>query len=76
MIMPNKNITVRYSLLHCGALILVALKDSDTISSLREKTKNQEVLTNYEKFVLTLDYLFAIGVIAFRDGLIVRCTDA
>jgi len=76
MIMPNKNITMRYSLLYCGALILAELKDSDTISSLREKTKNQEELSNYEKFILTLDYLFVIGAIAPHGGLIVRCTNA
>ena len=76
MIMPNKNITVRYSLLHCGALVLTALKSSDTISSLREKTKNQEALSSYEKFILTLDYLFIIGAITLRDGLIERCSNA
>ena len=61
MIMPNKNITVRYSLLHCGALMLSDIKEMDTISSLREKTRIHEMLANYEKFILTLDYLFAIG---------------
>ena len=76
MIMPNKNITVRYSLLYCGALMLSELKDLDTVSSLREKTKNQESLSNYEKFTLTLDYLFMIGAITLRDGLIVRCANA
>jgi len=74
--MPNKNITVRYSLLHCGALLLAELKNADTASSLREKTKGQEALSSYEKFVLTLDYLFIIGAIAFCDGLIVRCFNA
>jgi hypothetical protein len=76
MIMPNKNITTRYSLLYCGALILVKLKDSDTVSSLREKTKNHETLSSYEKFILTLDYLFVIGAIDFRDGVIVRRVNA
>ena len=76
MIMPNKNITMRYSLLHCGALVLAELKDTDTISSLREKTKKQEVLSSYEKFILTLDYLFVIGAITLHDGLIMRCANA
>jgi len=76
MIMPNKNITMRYSLLHCGALLLAELKAPDTVSSLREKTKDQEALSNYEKFILTLDYLFALGIITLHDGLIVRCSDA
>lgn len=76
MIMPNKNVTVRYSLLHCGALVLSELKESDTVSSLRERTKKHEAFSSYEKFILTLDYLFTIGVIALRDGLIVRCANA
>ena len=76
MIMPNKNITIKYSLLHCGAIILNELKWTDTISSLREKTKTHEVFSSYEKFILTLDYLYAIGIIDFRDGLIMRCSDA
>ena len=76
MIMPNKNLTVRYSMLHCGALVLSELSSSETVSSLREKVKHQEVLASYEKFILTLDYLFAIGAITLRDGLIVRCVNA
>jgi hypothetical protein len=74
--MPNKNITMRYSLLYCGAMILAELKGSDTISSLREKTIIREELSNYEKFILTLDFLFIIGAIALHDGLIERCTNA
>jgi hypothetical protein len=74
--MPNKNITVRFSLLHCGAMILSELNNSDTVSSLREKTKNCEELSSYEKFILTLDYLFLINAIDLRNGLIVRCPDA
>jgi len=74
--MPDKNITVRYSLLHCGALVLAEIKNVETVSSLREKTRNQEALSNYERFILTLDYLFAIGAISLRDDLIVRCSYA
>ena len=76
MIMPDKNITVRYSLLHCGALVLAEVKNIDTISSLWNKIKNKEALSNYERFILTLDYLFVIGVITLRDGMIVRCGNA
>lgn len=76
MIMPNKNITLRYSLLNCGALVLTELRESDTVSSLREKTKKHEAISSYEKFILTLDYLFTIGLIVIRDGLIVRCSNA
>lgn len=73
MIMPNKNIKVEYSLLNCGALILQELKNSDTLSSLWEKSKFKDAITSYEKFVLALDYLYLIGAIKVQDGLVMRC---
>jgi hypothetical protein len=76
MIMPNKNILIRYSLLNCGAIILTELGDYNTLSSLRERTKKCDALASYEKFILTLDYLYMIGAIALRDGMIVRCSNA
>lgn len=76
MIMPDKNTHIRFSMLNGGALILSVLKEADTISSLRENTKQLEALSSYEKFVLTLDFLFAIGAITFQDGLLVRCANA
>jgi hypothetical protein len=76
MILPDKNITLYHSLLNCGAVLLSELKVSDTVFSLRERTKNIEILHNYEKFILTLDILYMIGAITIRDDIIVRCIDA
>ena len=73
MIMPNKNIKLEYSLLNCGAIILENLQEIDTISSLWEKARLTETMVNYEKFVLTMDYLFLIDVIRMDNGMIVRC---
>jgi len=73
MILPDKNIKLEYSLLNCGAIILKNLSEAQTISLLWEKVKKQETLVNYEKFLLTLDYLYLINAIAIKDGLIVRC---
>lgn len=72
MIMPNKNIRIEYSLLNCGAVVLSNLRERDTISSLWEKCKTKEILVNYEKFILTLDYLFLIGAVGLVNGLIER----
>ncbi len=72
MIMPNKNIRIEYSLLNCGALLLEELHNRDTISSLWEKSRTKEPLINYEKFILTLDYLFTISAIQMKNGLLVR----
>jgi len=73
MILPDKNIRIERSLIGCGALILKELSDRDTITSLWERVHEKESLRNYEIFILTLDYLFAIGVIDWHDGLLVRC---
>ena len=75
MILPDKSIKLRYSLLSCGAVILNFLSKQQTINALWDKTRDTEELMNYEKFLLTLDFLFAIGAITFIDGMIKRCND-
>ena len=57
MILPDKNIKLEYSLLNCGAIILAEILEPQTISLLWDKVKRYEALVNYEKFLLTLDYL-------------------
>jgi hypothetical protein len=72
MIMPNKFVKLEYSLLGCGAVILKKLSKSDTISSLWDKVRTTKEIANYEKFVLTMDYLYAIGAITNTNGIIAR----
>lgn len=73
MILPDKNIKLEYSLLDCGALILKEMSEPQTISLLWDKVKKHEALVNYEKFLITLDYLYMINAITLKDGLILRC---
>ena len=73
MILPDKNIKLEYSLLNCGALILDEIREQKTISLLWEQVKQKETLDNYEKFVLTLDFLFIINAIKLNDGFLERC---
>lgn len=73
MILPDKNIKLEYSLLNCGAILLEEMTESQTLSILWDKAKKYEALVNYEKFLLTLDYLYLINAITIKDGLIVRC---
>ena len=73
MILPDKNIKLEYSLLNCGALILDEIREPKTISLLWEQVKQKETLGNYEKFVLTLDFLFIINAIKLNDGFLERC---
>lgn len=73
MILPDKNIKLEYSLLNCGALILESLEVPLTISALWEKLKEQKVFVGYEKFILTIDFLYMINGIENENGLIRRC---
>lgn len=73
MILPDKNIKLEYSLLNCGAILLKEISEPQTLSLLWDKVKKYEALVNYEKFLLTLDYLYMINAITTKNGLIVRC---
>ena len=73
MILPDKNIKLEYSLLNCGALVLESLEVPLTISALWEKLKEQKVFVGYEKFILTIDFLYMINFIENDNGLIRRC---
>lgn len=73
MILPTKNIKIQYSLLNCGAIILERLDDRDTVSAIWEKVSIVDALLNYDKFVLAMDFLYMIGAIEYKNGLIVRC---
>ena len=70
MILPNKNIILQYSILGAGANILNELKKAETVSSLWEKSKEKKEIQSFEKFILTLDFLFAVNIIELNDGLI------
>lgn len=72
MILPDKNIKLEYSLLNCGAIVLKELSDPQTISALWDKIKDNKFFVGYEKYILTLDFLFIIGGIKLEDGMIWR----
>ena len=72
MILPDKSITLSYSLVGIGSHILNELAISQTISSLWERVKNHEEINTFEKFVLSLDFLYAIGLIDLKDGIVRR----
>lgn len=72
MILPDKNIKMEYSLLNCGAIVLFCLSEPKTISLLWDAVRTTEQLINYERFILTLDFLFTISAISIEEGFIVR----
>lgn len=73
MIFPNKTTKLSYSLLGGGSFILQELKNPQTVSSLWEKVKiKYKEIKNFEKFILTLDFLYILGMIEFENGLLRR----
>lgn len=72
MIRPSKHITPEQSLLGVGAVVLSALDTVRTPTSLWERVRTNDMVGSYERFVLALDMLFIAGLVALRDGLIVR----
>ena len=72
MIIPNKTIRLQNSLLGMGAQILSELHASETVSSLWEKIKKSKEINSFEKFILTLDFLFILNLINFEDGVLLK----
>lgn len=70
MILPNKNVTLRYSLLGAGSKIISELKTPQTVTSLWEKVRSYEEINTFEKYVLSLDLLYMIDIIEMDKGLI------
>lgn len=73
MILPTKHISTSYSLLGIGAKILEHMYYPRTISSLWSSVATMPEVATFERFVLTLDLLYAIGAIEMEMGLLRRC---
>jgi len=70
MILPTKHIPVDQTLLALGAVMLPHLEQPCTVSGLWEKVKSVSAMGNFERFVLTLDMLFIIGIVRFSDEML------
>jgi len=70
MIIPNKTVTLKYSLIGAGSKILSELNISQTISSLWERAKTYKEINTFGKFVLILDFLYMLRVVEFDNGVI------
>lgn len=72
MILPSKYIREDEALLGVGAKILSLLVDAMPLSELWDKSKKQLHLANFERFVITLDMLYVMGLIVFDENEIKR----
>lgn len=72
MIAPSKHISLNGSLLGTGAVVLRQLGSPQPPTALWERVRHSPDVKVYERFILTLDFLFAIGAIRLEDGMITK----
>jgi len=72
MILPTKHIKLSNSLLSVGAVLLKNLNSGQTVTSLWTATHTFPEVSTYEKFTRGLDFLFLIGAVDFKEGLLRR----
>lgn len=72
MILPTKHISTQQALIGTGALILQELSRPISVSKLWENVRSQSAVDTYERFVLTLDMLYIIGIITIEKNKIRR----
>jgi hypothetical protein len=72
MILPSKHIKLSSSLLGLGAEILPHISEPRTITSLWNDVRSQTQIKSFEQFSLCLDFLYALGAVGFKDGLLRR----
>lgn len=72
MILPTKHVSLDNSLLGAGAVVLSLLSEPMTTTGIWERVKHAPEIGTYSRFVLTLDFLYAMGAIDMAEGLIIR----
>jgi hypothetical protein len=72
MILPTKHISADYSLVGVGALLLRHLKRPQTVTLLWSTVCEEPTVSNFDRFILTLDFLYTIGAIELEDNLLRR----
>jgi len=71
MILPDKHIRLSNSLISLGATLLRNITGKQTVSLLWDKVRLLPDVKTFERFTLGLDMLYILGIIEFRDGLMV-----
>ena len=72
MILPTKHITVQNSLIGLGAVLLAHIDKPTTVSSIWQDVRELPQIATFERFTLTMDLLYLMNIIEYRDGYIRR----
>lgn len=75
MILPDKYIPLEETYLGLGWRALRLLERPQTVNSLWRQMKDIPEVASYQRFILTLDFLFLLHAIELGDDLLLRrCT--
>lgn len=72
MLLPTKHLPLKDSLLMAGGTILSLLRNPQTVTKLWQKARKNSNIATFDRFCLTLDFLFALDLVSFDNGLITR----
>lgn len=72
MIMPTKHIPAEQSLLGAGAVVFAELSQPRTVTTLWEAVRDSKAVGTFERFVLAVTMLYALRVVRFEAGVIIR----
>ncbi len=72
MIMPTKHIPAEQSLLGAGAVVFSELSQPRTVTALWEAVRDSKAVATFERFVLAVTMLYALRVVRFEAGVIIR----
>lgn len=72
MILPTKHLPLDRALLTASATVLGALRSPATVSATWERVRETTAITTFDRFVLSLDLLFSLGLVKLDEGRLVR----
>ena len=68
MILPEKHLPLSRSYLNVGAVLLVSIDGRRTVSQLWDGTRGNPAIQTFDRLVLGLDMLYALGLVDMDDG--------
>ena len=72
MILPTKHIKPHDSLIGIGATLLANLSGAKTVTELWDGVRQLPGIVSFERFVLGLDLLYAMGLVELDRGMLKR----
>ena len=72
MILPTKHIKLQNCILNLGSVLLNNITGRQTVTLLWDKSRELPEVKTFERFTLGLDLLFTLGLIEFKEGIVVR----